>query len=434
MTRRIAPAEHSIKRYVLAGMTIFVLVVFGIGGWAATAKLAGAVIGQGVVVVASRVKSIRHLTGGVVRSIRVHDGDKVNANQILIQLDPTEARATAAIIANNVDDLMAKKARLEAERDNLEQISFPPELTKRAADSSAARALAAESRFFKLRRAARDGQKAQLNERKAQLLDEIKGYSSQSDAKDKELSLVQKELDGVTQLWQKKLTPLTRLVSLQRDAARIEGERSQLTSAIAQAKEKISEIELQIIQIDQDLRTEVGKDLTETNSKLSEYRERKTAAVEQLYRTDIRAPQSGVVHELTAHTVGGVIKAGEQIMMIVPTQDTLEVEVRIRPNDIEDVHIGQYATLRLSALNQQTTPEINGKVTFIAADRIQDSRTGTSYYTTRLVFESSEMKKLHGTKILPGMPVEAFIQTGGRTAFSYLIEPVAEQAKRAFKQ
>ncbi len=434
MTRRIAPAEHSIKRYVLAGMTIFVLVVFGIGGWAATAKLAGAVIGQGVVVVASRVKSIRHLTGGVVRSIRVHDGDKVNANQILIQLDPTEARATAAIIANNVDDLMAKKARLEAERDNLEQISFPPELTKRAADSSAARALAAESRFFKLRRAARDGQKAQLNERKAQLLDEIKGYSSQSDAKDKELSLVQKELDGVTQLWQKKLTPLTRLVSLQRDAARIEGERSQLTSAIAQAKEKISEIELQIIQIDQDLRTEVGKDLTETNSKLSEYRERKTAAVEQLYRTDIRAPQSGVVHELTAHTVGGVIKAGEQIMMIVPTQDTLEVEVRIRPNDIEDVHIGQNATLRLSALNQQTTPEINGKVTFIAADRIQDSRTGTSYYTTRLVFESSEMKKLHGTKILPGMPVEAFIQTGGRTAFSYLIEPVAEQAKRAFKQ
>jgi HlyD family secretion protein len=436
MTRRIAPAEHSIKRYVLAGMTIFVLVVFGIGGWAATAKLAGAVIGQGVVVVASRVKSIRHLTGGVVRSIRVHDGDKVKAGQILIQLDPTEARATAAIITNNVDDLMAKKSRLEAERDNLDKISFPPELTDRAADgnSSAARATAAESRFFKLRRAARDGQKAQLNERKAQLLDEINGYTSQTTAKDKELSLVQKELEGVTQLWQKKLTPLTRLVSLQRDAARIEGERSQLTSMIAQAKEKISEIELQIIQVDQDLRTEVGKSLTETNSKLSEYRERKTAAVEQLHRTDIRAPQPGIVHELTAHTIGGVIKAGEQIMMIVPIQDTLEVEVRIRPNDIEDVHIGQDATLRFSALNQQTTPEINGTVTFIAADRIQDSRTGTSYYTTRLVFESSELKKINETKILPGMPVEAFIQTGGRTAFSYLIEPVAEQAKRAFKQ
>ncbi|HET6676273.1 MAG TPA: HlyD family type I secretion periplasmic adaptor subunit [Nitrospiraceae bacterium] len=421
---------------MLAGMTIFVLVVFGIGGWAATAKLAGAVIGQGVVVVASRVKSIRHLTGGVVRSIRVHDGDKVKAGQILIQLDPTEARATAAIITNNIDDLAAKKSRLEAERDDLDQISFPPEMIDRATDgsSSAARAMAAESRFFKLRRAARDGQKAQFNERKAQLLDEIKGYASQSIAKDKELSLIQKELEGVTQLWQKKLTPLTRLVSLQRDAARIEGERSQLTSMIAQAKEKISEVELQIIQIDQDLRTEVGKNLTETNSKLSELRERKTAAVEQLSRTDIRAPQSGVVHELTAHTVGGVIKAGEQIMMIVPTQDTLEVEVRIRPNDIEDVHIGQNATLRFSALNQQTTPEINGKVTFIAADRVQDSRTGTSYYTTRLVFESSEMKKLNGTKILPGMPVEAFIQTGGRTAFSYLIEPVTEQAKRAFKQ
>lgn len=436
MTQGIAAAEHSIKRYIVAGMMIVAVVVFGIGGWAATASLSGAVIGQGVVVVATRVKSIQHLTGGVVRSIRVHDGDHVKAGQILVQLDPTEAQATAAIIMNTVDDLTAKKARLEAERDDLDRVSFPADLKKRGADphSSAARAIAAQSRLFKLRREARNGQKSQLTERKAQLSDEIKGYTSQSAAKDKELSLVQQELDGVTQLYQKKLTPLTRLVALQRDAARIHGERSQLISMIAQAKEKISEIELQIIQVDQDLRKEVGKDLTETMSKLAEYSERKTTALDQLRRTDIRAPEDGVIHRLAIHTVGGVIKPGEQVMMIVPNRDALEVEVHIPSNDIENIHLGQLATLRFTALNRQTTPEINGKVNFVSADRIQDPRTGASYYTTRLVFDASELKKVDNAKIVPGMPVEAFIQTRARTALSYLIEPVAEQAKRAFKQ
>lgn len=436
MTRRTAAAEHSIKRYIVAGMMIVVVVVFGIGGWAATATLSGAVIGQGVVVVATRVKSIQHLKGGVVRSIRVHDGDHVKAGQILVQLDPTEAQATAAIVMNTVDDLLAMKARLEAERDNFDQISFPADLKKRASDpqSSAARAISAQSRLFKLRLEARNGQKSQLAERKAQLADEIKGYTSQSAAKDKELALVQQELEGVTQLYQKKLTPLTRLVSLQRDAAGIQGDRSKLISTIAQAKEKISEIELQIIQVDQDLRKEVGKDLTETISKLAEYSERKTTALDQLKRTDIRAPENGVVHRLAIHTIGGVIKPGEQVMMIVPSRDALEVEVRIPSNEIEDVHLGQTAALRFTALNRQTTPEINGKVNFVAADRIQDPRTDASYYTTRLVFDASELKKVENAKIVPGMPVEAFIQTQARTAISYLVEPIADQARRAFKQ
>jgi HlyD family secretion protein len=223
-------------------------------------------------------------------------------------------------------------------------------------------------------------------------------------------------------------------MSLERDAARIEGERSQMNSSIAQAKGKIAEIELQIIQIGQDLRSDVGKDLIETRSKITELAERKIAAVDQLNRIDIRAPQSGIVHELGVHTVGGVINPGEQIMLIVPDRDSLNVEAKIAPNEINDIHIGQSVMLRFSAFNQRTTPEIKGTVRFISADLNQDPRTGNSYYTVRIVPRAEEIAKLGGDKIVPGMPVDAFIETGTRTALSYLVKPLMEQAARAFKE
>jgi HlyD family secretion protein len=207
-----------------------------------------------------------------------------------------------------------------------------------------------------------------------------------------------------------------------------------MNSMIAQAKGKISEIELQIIQIGQDLRSDVGKDLIETRSKITELAERKTAAVDQLNRIDIRAPQSGIVHELAVHTVGGVINPGEQIMLLVPDRDTLDVEVKIAPHDINDVHVGQSAMLRFSAFNQRTTPEIKGTVRFISADLNQDQRTGNSYYTVRIAPRAEEIAQLGSDKIVPGMPVDAFIETGTRTALAYLIKPLMEQASRAFKE
>lgn len=428
-------ALYSIQCYTVAGIFIAALVTLGIGGWASTAELSGAVVGQGSIIVDSSVKKVQHPTGGVVSELRVKDGDRVKAGDILVRLDETQTLANATIITKSYDELLARQARLEAEREGAEQLTFPSVLLDRAKDidSEAARAIAAERSLFGLRRLAREGQKAQLKERSAQLRDEITGYTGQLEAKQKEVGFVHEELEGVRQLWQKKLVPITRLTALERDTARLEGEHSQLAGMIAQAKGKISEIELQTIQIDQDLRTEVGKDLIEARSKISELSERKIAAVDQLHRIDIRAPQNGRVHQLTVHTVGGVISPGEQIMLIVPDNDALAVEVKIAPRDIEQVYVGQSTFMRFSALNR-TIPEIEGDVVLVSADLTQDQRTGTSHYTARVSLKANQVERLAGAKLVPGMPVDVFIQTPSRTVLTYLIEPLKEQAERAFKE
>ena len=436
MEGEVTPALHSIQRYMIVGMAIVGLVTFGIGGWAATSELTGAVIGQGVVVVDSSVKKVQHPTGGIVRELRVREGDKVNAGDILVRLDETQTLANATIISQSFDELVARQARLEAERDSADQITFPKALLERVNDSNseAARAVAAERSLFDLRRQARSGQKAQLKERSAQLQEEIKGYVGQAEAKEREVELIHKELDGVRTLWQKNLVPMNRLTVLERDTARLEGERSQLSGMIAQAKGKIAEIGLQIIQVEQDLRSEVGKDLIETRSKISEAAERKTAAVDLLNRVDIRAPQSGRVHQLTVHTVGGVISPGEQIMLIVPDADALAVEVKIAPRDIDQVYVGQKASMRFAAFDQKTTPELLGDVNLVSADLTQDQRTGMSYYIVRVLLRTEEVARLGNSKLMPGMPVDVFIKTRGRTALSYLIKPLKDQAERAFKE
>jgi HlyD family secretion protein len=436
MIENLDPAQHSIQRYLLAGTILAGLLTFGIGGWAATTELSSAVIAQGSLVVDSSVKKVQHPSGGVVADLHVRNGDRVRAGDVLLRLDETQTKATATIITKSVDEFLARQARLETERDGALEIAFPAALLDAARDpnSDAARAITAERSLFNLRRQARDGQKSQLKERSAQLQQEIQGYSGQLEAKRKEVEFIQKELEGVRSLWEKRLVPISRLTALERDGTRIEGERSQLTGMIAQLKGKIAEIELQVIQIDQDLRSEVGKDLVEVRSKLAELAERKTAAVDQLKRIDIRAPQSGAVHQLAVHTIGGVIAPGEQIMLIVPDADTLTVEVKIPPQEIDHVHPGQAAILRFAAFNQHTTPEITGEVNVVSADLTLDQRTGNSYYTARVGLKADEVKRLGNVKLIPGMPVDAYIQMGGRTALSYLMKPLRDQASRAFKE
>ena len=436
MRNAAVTAYQSILRHLIFGAGIVAFLVFGIGGWAATMELAGAVIAPGSLVVESSVKKVQHLSGGIVKEIRVREGDHVKAGDILVRLDETQTKAADSIVTKNLDELIAQQARLEAERDGEDHVDFPATLTALAHDtnSNAARTMIAEQKLFALRREAREGKKAQLRERIAQLRELIQSYVAQTAAKGREIELINKELEGVRELWKVKLTPLSRLIALERDAARIEGEQSQLIGSVAETKGKITETELQIIQVDQDLRSEVGKDLAETRAKVSEFVERKIAAEDNLKHIDIRAPQDGIVKQLAVHTIGGVIAAGDQIMLIVPDEDTLAVEVRIAPQDIDKLYLGQVANLRFSGFNLRTTPEIEGKVSLISPDITQDQKTGANYYLVHITPNIAEIPRLGDVKLIPGMPVEAFIKTGERTMLSYLVKPLRDQAERAFKE
>lgn len=424
----------SIRRHVGFGMTAGLVLVGGVGGWAATTELAGAVIAPGMLVVDSNVKKVQHPTGGVVGELRVREGDPVNAGDILIRLDPTVTRANLAIVVNNLNELAARQARLEAERDSRDHVKFSDDLEALSSEAAVAAVLTGERRQFELRGAARAGQKAQLNERIGQLQEQIQGLNEQIAAKDRQIELIREELEGVRELWRKKLVPISRVTALERDAARLHGERGALISSTAEARGKITETALQILQVDRDLRTEVSKELAEVRARTSELVEKRVAAEDQLMRIDIRAPQDGRVHQLSVHTVGGVINPGDPIMLIVPEAEPLLVEAKIPPQEIDRIRVGQTALLRFPAFNLRTTPELNGDVRHVAADISQDPKTGASFYTVRVSLPEDEIARLEGLKLVPGMPVEAFIQTGQRTALSYLVKPVSDQIMKAWRE
>ncbi len=434
MTAELRGARRSIRAHLIVGLVVVLVLAGGFGGWASTVQISGALIAPGSVVVDSNVKKVQHPTGGVVGEVRVRDGDLVKAGDIVVRLDETVVKASLAIVVKTLNGLWARAARLEAEQRGLDKVQFPTALTDRADDPDVRDVMASETKLFEVRVFGRTGQKAQLRERVTQLNEEIAGLTAQEQAKDKEIALVEKELVGVRQLYDQHLVQLSRLTTLERDQARLSGERAQYISSRAQAKGKITETELQIIQVDKDMVSEVSKDLRETNDKIGEFVERKVTAEDQLRRIDIRAPQDGMVLQSTVHTVGGVITAGDAIMMIVPQADALSVEAKVNPQDIDKLQIGQKTLLRLSAFNQRTTPELNGVVTRVSADVTTDQRTGQSYYTIRVSMPPEEVARLGDNKIIPGMPVEAFVQTGDRTMFSYLLKPLSDQFMRAFRE
>ena len=427
-------SRRSINRHTLIGLVIVIVLAGGVGGWAGTMTLSGALIAQGSVVVDSNVKKVQHPTGGIVGELRVRDGDRVKQGDIVVRLDDTVTRANLAIVTKGLDELYARKARLESERDGAPRVRFPDDLLARAGDPDIAAIVDGERKLFELRSSARTGQKAQLRQRVEQLNEEVRGLKAQRLSKEKETKLIEREKEGVYDLWKQKLVPLTKLTELERAAARLEGEAAQLVAQTAQAAGKISETELQIIQIDRDLSSEVAKETREIDGKIGEFVERKITAEDQLKRVDIRAPQDGMVFQSNVHTVGGVITAGDAMMMIVPDADNLTVEAKVNPQDIDQVRPGQVALLRLSAFNQRTTPEIYGTVTRISADASTDQRTGQTYYTIRIAMPGDEVAKLGEVRMVPGMPVEAFVQTGDRTMISYLVKPLHDQLMRMFRE
>jgi len=427
-------ARSSIRLHLIIGLAVVVILAGGLGGWASTAEISGALIAPGAIVVDSNVKKVQHPTGGVVGELLARDGDIVKAGDVIVRLDDTVTKASLAIVTKNLDGLLARAARLQAEQQGLTKIVFPATLLDRADDPDVKNVIASETKLFEVRTTGRVGQKAQLRERITQLNEEIAGLTAQEKAKDQEIALVEKELVGVNSLYDQHLVQISRLTTLQRDAARLNGERAQFVASRAQAKGKITETELQIIQVDKDLVSDVSKDLREANDKIGEFVERKVTAEDQLRRTDIRAPQDGMVLQSTVHTVGGVITAGDAIMMIVPQADALSVEAKVNPQDIDKLQIGQKTLLRLSAFNQRTTPELNGVVARVSPDVTTDQRTGQSYYTIRVSMPPEEVARLGDVKLIPGMPVEAFVQTGDRTLLSYLIKPLRDQLMRAFRE
>ena len=434
MNPDLTDVQRTLRRHVLAVVAVAIVLVLALGGWAATTEFAGAVIGQGQLVVNSNVKKVQHPTDGVVGELLVQEGDRAREGDIVARLDDTQARANLAIIVKALDENAARAAREEAERDDSDHVEFPKELAARIDNPDVAKAVDGERKQFEMRRAAREGKRAQLKERIAQLRDEVRGNESQIESKKNQVDWVAKELSGIRDLWSKNLIPYARLTALEREKERLEGERGQLIAAIAQAKGKMTETELQILQIDQDMRSEVGKDLAEIRAKTAELVEKKVAAEDQLKRVDIRAPIGGTVFQKTVHTVGGVITAGEVLMLIVPEADALEAEVKVQPQDIDQVRLGQTAILRFTAFNQRTTPELNGEVSRVSADVTEDQNTGARYYTVRIAIPASEIARLKGLKIVPGMPVESFIQTSPRTVMSFLVKPLRDQISRAFRE
>jgi HlyD family secretion protein len=388
----------------------------------------------GVVVVDSNVKKVQHPTGGIVGELNVRDDDHVQEGEVVVRLDETQTKANLSVLTKGLDELYARRARLEAERNGERTLLFPQELLAReASDPVVAHLLEGERKLFVLRLQARKGQKAQLQERIAQLKQEAEGLDEQIAAKSQEVGLIEEELSGVLELWKKQLIQITRLTALKRDAARLRGERGQLMASKASTLGKITETELQVIQVDEQARSQVAEELSDVRAKISETNERKIAAEDQLNHIDIRAPQTGRVHQLSVHTVGGVIAPGETLMLIVPENDTLSIEAKVSPHEIDQVAPDQIARLRFSAFSQQTTPELTGKVSWLSADLSEDERAGTFHYRVRIALPASEFARLKGLKVIPGMPVETFIETGTRTVLSYLLKPLTDQTTRMFR-
>jgi HlyD family secretion protein len=426
--------RSAIRKLNLAGCTIAVVALGGAGGWASTTRIAGAVVAKGIVVVETSVKKVQHPTGGVVGEIRVRDGDRVTAGDLLIRLDETVTRANLQVITKQLDELAIRQARLGAERDREDSLRIPSTLAGRLSEPEVAVIVAGESTLFESRKEALAGQKSQLRERIAQLKEEIAGLTGQADAKAREIALVKIELDGVEKLWAKNLVSITKLTAMRREDARLDGERGQLVATAAQAKGKIAETELQIIQLDQEMRKEVMKDLREAQAKEAELFERKVAAEDQLKRIDIRAPQTGVVHQLSVHTIGGVITQAEPIMLIVPEDDSLVVEAKLSPQDIDHIRPGREAYIRFPAFNQRTTPEFEGQVTRVAADLTKDQQNNLAYYIVRISIVEKDQARTEVMRLVPGMPAEVHIRTTQRTALSYLMKPLFDQFALAFKE
>jgi len=426
--------NSSLRRFQAVGFLSVLLMVGVVGGWANFTELNGAVIAPATIMVESYSKKVQHKEGGIVGEIRVKDGDRVEIGQALVVLDNTETRSELAIIDGLLDEALAKRARLEAQRDRASTIVFPAEILARANEPEVAAIMAGQSKLFNARLQAIVGKKEQLNQQIGQLTEQIGGLESQKVAKEKQLILIGAELTDLKDLQSKGLVPISRVMAMDRETARLDGERGELVASKASAEARIAEVRVQILQIDEEDLSQTLTELREIEGKVAELRERKLAVASRLERMVIKSPITGDVYQLAVHTIGGVIGPGEPLMLIVPEADELILQAQVMPQDIDKVRPGQIAHIRFPAFNSRLTPEVAAEVTQISADTSRIDASSPPFYSVRLMISASELAKLGDNKLKPGMPAEAFIQTEAQSPMTYFLKPLTDQFAHALRE
>jgi len=423
--KAISVMGNGIRLRVVATALLATCLLGGIGGWAAQAKLAGAVISQGELAISGEIKQIQHVDGGTVVDIPVKSGDFVQKGDTVLRLDDTQARVELDIIRSQIAQLSAMRSRLVAERDNMAELLFAvpvmPELQRE------------ELKLFRENQQLRENQKQQLRLQAAQLKSQVDGLDQQRNASVSEEALLRDEIVLQQQLVDKGLVRTGDLRDLKRQIVRLTGTIGDVTAKIAEAQGQISELEIKLMSIDQTSRSEAQKEIVRIDTQMDEMEKRAIAGSQRLDRTTVRAPESGYIYDLQAHTIGGVVASGAAIMSLVPETGDLRVDVKIAPTDIDRIYMRQPARMRFIAFNQQTTPEVKGQVEIVSAATSVDKTTGLPFYKTTLSFSPGDLGEL-ASKLQPGMPVEVYIETEERTVVSYFSKPLSDQIMRAFRE
>ena len=421
-------------RFVLLGMLALFGLIGGIGYWSTNTNISGAIVTSGLVKVEANRQVVQHPTGGVVSEILVKEGDLVAAGDVLIRLDDLLKRSELAVVEGQLYELIGQRNRLSAERDGADHVEFDAELLEASADNPAIQDLiAGQTALFEQRRQSMNDEIDQWHERATQIENQIAGAEAQLSAVREQVALLDTELENQQSLLDRGLTQAGLVSNMLRERADIEGSKGALLADIARSRGRIAETRIEIVKLRSRLREEAITALRELQSREIELRQTRLSLIDILSHFDIRAPRAGVVYGLTVFTERSVISPAEPIMYIIPQDTPLVIITQIPTVDIDQVYVGQAVRLRFSTFDQRTTPEINGVVTKISPDVFVNDRTGASYYTAELLPEEGELDKLQGQEILPGMPVEAFIQTEPRTPLQFLLKPLTDYFNRAFR-
>lgn len=420
---------------VALGLLTLLLLVGGFGGWSVMSTIDGAVVAPGRLEVEQNRQVVQHLDGGVVAEILVEDGKVVKAGDVLIRLDGTLLQSELTIVEGQLFELFARRGRLEAERDDAETITFPAELTELAKTrTEAVDLMEGQRRLFEARRETLAKQTEQLGKRGDQTRNQIVGVEAQIVALNSQLELIGRERASVQELFDKGLAQVSRLLSLEREEARLQGQVGELTAAKATSEGRITEIEIEVLRLAAARREEANTQLRDIGYRELELVERRSALLERMSRLDVTAPVEGIVLGLTVTTPRAVLRPAEPLLYLVPQDRPLVIIAQVAPTDIDQVHPGQPARLMFSAFSTRTTPELMGHVVMVSPDALADERSGLTFYRAEILPDPGEVEKLVGLTLLPGMPVDSFIRTDARSPMAYLVKPFTDYFMKAFRE